>query len=659
MGLGSRFLGVIPWSVFVGLAACRSEPPNAEDYLDTEGPVGTTGGPPGDVSSAGPAGTEGGTVSTGTEGDTVPVGTEGGTVSTGTEGGTMPIGTEGGTMPIGTEGGTMSTGTEGDTEPTTTGPIPSVCGDGMVEDDEQCDDMGESVSCNADCSVSDCGDGTTNATAGEQCDDMGESVSCDVDCSVSDCGDSLVNATAGEDCDDGGESADCDVDCTFSDCGDVIFNASAGEQCDEGGATASCDADCTLVGCGDGLLNIAAGEDCDDAGESAICNSNCSIAACGDGITNPTAGEACDDVGPSAGCDVDCTLVACGDGLLNPVAGEACDGLQLGGQSCVSIGMGFDGGTLACAANCTALDTSGCGTCGNGVIDGDEGCDGGNLGGESCQTQGFDDGELACSPDCGALVTSDCGVCGNGVIDGDDTCDGGALGGATCASLGLLGGTLGCGASCHYAFGSCDIPGVQFGTDGFYSGYVLTLPLTTCDDISATGTPTLLSDDTVIAVPMGFTFPVYGVDYTDVAIESNGALHWGDGTYLHFGDTCLPTAVDPSTNNLYVYWDDLNPGVGIGEVYYQTLGPVGSRRFVVQWDTAHYAGDPADFIRVQAMLHEDTGQIEVCYVDTLSAGNDNGIDASSGIQQSSAVGLQYSCSTPSLVNGLQLLYIPG
>ena len=45
----------------------------------------------------------------------------------------------------------------------------------------------------------------------------------------------------------------------------------------------------------------------------------------------------------------------CGNGIIEPP--EDCDGTNLGGQTCVSLG--FTGGTLACATDCT-FDTSGC-----------------------------------------------------------------------------------------------------------------------------------------------------------------------------------------------------------------------------------------------------------------------------------------------------------
>ncbi len=137
------------------------------------------------------------------------------------------------------------------------------------------------------------------------------------------CGDGIVHDD--EECDDMGESALCDTNCTLAVCGDDTLNLLAGEACDDGGATAMCNADCSLVVCGDGLVNGAAGEDCDDMGETATCDDDCTDVACGDGQLNELAGEICDDSAESPTCDPDCTPPVCGDGYENNTAGEYCD----------------------------------------------------------------------------------------------------------------------------------------------------------------------------------------------------------------------------------------------------------------------------------------------------------------------------------------------
>jgi hypothetical protein len=52
------------------------------------------------------------------------------------------------------------------------------CGDGVVDPGEDCDDKGESATCNADCTKSMCGDGILNTTAGEACDTVFDTTVC-------------------------------------------------------------------------------------------------------------------------------------------------------------------------------------------------------------------------------------------------------------------------------------------------------------------------------------------------------------------------------------------------------------------------------------------------------------------------------------------------
>lgn len=345
----------------------------------------------------------------------------------------------------------------------------------------------------------------------------------------------------------------------------------------------------------------------------------------------------------------------CGDNVIE--GDEVCDLNQLGGETCLSLG--YEGGILGCNLNCDDYNILGCYVCGNGVVDIPEDCEEVVPEGVTCESMGFEGGELLCGADCLWDMT-DCSICGDGVRQGPESCDGMDLGGMDCAGLGLMGGTLACTASCGFDPTGCDIPGVPFGSDVGYSGYELQPGVLPCDDISGTGTPTGLTDDSAQSVPIGFTFPFYGVDFTDVTIQSNGTMRWGDANYLTFSNTCLPSGTNPSTNVLYVFWDDLNPSTGAGEVYYETLGMPGNQRLVVQWDVANFGGDAVDLMRFQVMLHEATGIIDVCYVDTINGGNsaDSGAEATSGIQQDSMNALEFSCNTPDLVDGTQLLYIP-
>lgn len=97
-------------------------------------------------------------------------------------------------------------------------------------------------------------------------------------------------------------------------------------------------------------------------------------------------------------------------------------------------------------------------TCGDGKIDEGEVCDGDDLGGETCLSRGLGDGKLACSADCMSIDETGCGQCGDGsCAPGEcETCP------ADCATCGD-----GCcvasedAASCPE---DCFVPGVVVGT---------------------------------------------------------------------------------------------------------------------------------------------------------------------------------------------------
>jgi hypothetical protein len=208
------------------------------------------------------------------------------------------------------------------------------------------------------------------------------------------------------------------------------------------------------------------------------------------------AGESCSSLGYEGGtlaCAADCGSydtsacegLNCGDGVAG--GQEACDGEDLKGESCSSLG--YEGGTLACAADCARFDTTGCtgDPCGNGAVDPAEACDGSNLAGESCASQGFGGGTLSCAPTCDAFVTDGCWRCGDDQIDGTEVCDGTALGGQDCVGLGYDGGTLQCNVTCDgydeagcYACGDGVVEGPEV-CDGTELGGA------TCADFGFTG----------------------------------------------------------------------------------------------------------------------------------------------------------------------------
>jgi cysteine-rich repeat protein len=109
--------------------------------------------------------------------------------------------------------------------------VPAICGDGVVEGTESCDDANttDGDGCSMTCGVE----------PGWECLG-GPSVCTEI------CGDALV--VGAEVCDTGGDSESCDSNCTTVECGDEYINAAAGEQCEDGNTTDGdgCSATCQL-----------------------------------------------------------------------------------------------------------------------------------------------------------------------------------------------------------------------------------------------------------------------------------------------------------------------------------------------------------------------------------------------------------------------------
>ena len=352
----------------------------------------------------------------------------------------------------------------------------SVCGDGMLEAPEVCDDGNtmDGDGCSADClSDETCGNGIVDAATGEVCDDGntmdgdGCSALCDSD---ETCGNGVVDVATGEQCDDGNttDGDGCQGTCLLPVCGDGVLDASNNEVCDDGntmdgdGCSALCDSDET---CGNGFLDVTVGEACDDGNtvDGDGCQGNCALPACGDGILDPM--EVCDDgnTNDGDGCSATCMSdETCGNGVMDAVNGEVCDdGNTTDGDGCsadcmsdetcgngvldAAVGEVCDDGNTtdgdSCSADCMSDET-----CGNGVLDAAAGevCDDGNTtDGDGCSAtcesdetcgNGFldpaeacDDGNTADGDACAATCDSD-ETCGNGVLDtvAGEECDDGA-----------------------------------------------------------------------------------------------------------------------------------------------------------------------------------------------------------------------------------------
>jgi cysteine-rich repeat protein len=269
---------------------------------------------------------------------------------------------------------TADTETETDTD--TEG---GVCGDGILDSSEDCDDGNGSNEdeCTNQCQFNVCGDGFLFPEL-EECDpgepNIGPGQACVPGCQINVCGDGFNGP--GEQCDDGNpfDGDGCNSDCTTGSCGNAIVDP--GEDCDDanGDNSDACLDTCVWATCGDGFLRLGF-EECDEGAfnsDDADCTSSCAFNVCGDGNKHAT-DEECDpgagNIGPGMMCLDGCVLNGCGDG--DPGPDEGCDD-------------GNADNTDACTTECLPA------TCGDGFV---------WAGNEECDDQNANDDD-ACHNDC-------------------------------------------------------------------------------------------------------------------------------------------------------------------------------------------------------------------------------------------------------------------
>ena len=169
----------------------------------------------------------------------------GGSTTTTTTGSAASIGT--------TETPTTSAVTGSDSGSTTQ--VAPTCGDGIVQDDEECDEGPENddaAPCTTSCVRNVCGDGLVHDGT-EECDDAdanGDTAPCTSGCRLNVCGDGLILEGV-EACDDGYANDDgsaCTSTCSVNICGDGLVHEGV-EECDDGGQFVDggdgCSATCT------------------------------------------------------------------------------------------------------------------------------------------------------------------------------------------------------------------------------------------------------------------------------------------------------------------------------------------------------------------------------------------------------------------------------
>ena len=230
---------------------------------------------------------------------------------------------------------------DGDGDMTTT--AGAECGNGIVEEGEQCDlgaDNSDTGQCTSSCLIASCGDGLVYEGF-EECDDGNaiQTDDCLNSCESAYCGDGFVHEGV-EECDDGNddEADGCSSQCTPGVCGDGVIQE--GEQCDDGNdnTTDDCPA-CQFAFCGDGFIQAGV-EICDDGNletNDGCISPLCIPAECGDGFVWEGM-EECDDANleDSDACPSSCQNAFCGDGFAQEGVEECDDGNDIEDDACTN-----------------------------------------------------------------------------------------------------------------------------------------------------------------------------------------------------------------------------------------------------------------------------------------------------------------------------------
>ncbi len=175
-------------------------------------------------------------------------------------------------------------------------------------------------------------------------------------------------------------------------------------------------------------------------------------------------------------------------------------------------------------------------------------------------------------------------------------------------------------------------------------------------EISGSGTPISLGDDSSHHLYFDFNFIFYGQRYTSVNISSNGFLSFTSAAASP-DNSSIPDEQTPN-GLLALFWDDLDPSSG-GNVYYKVEGTYPSRYAIIQYDDIPIYGTTSR-ITAQVIFQEGSDQVLFQYKDVDNTSLGSGGSATVGIESvDGALGIQYSHNTPWVLAGsYAFLFLP-
>jgi hypothetical protein len=195
------------------------------------------------------------------------------------------------------------------------------------------------------------------------------------------------------------------------------------------------------------------------------------------------------------------------------------------------------------------------------------------------------------------------------------------------------------------------------------------------DPAGSGGAPSVLAgtDDGGALLTLPFTFQFYGNSYTAICVSANGIAYLGasqafcsslSSTPVDFANTDISSTVVPGDQPAIApLWMDLTfAPQGGGAVYYQTVGTMPNRQFVIEWYNA-FPANALSPVTFEAILNEGSNNVLFQY-QTVNLGNSSpaslGGLATIGIRNSAgntnSQNLQWSFDSAVLSNSSAVLY---
>ena len=171
-----------------------------------------------------------------------------------------------------------------------------------------------------------------------------------------------------------------------------------------------------------------------------------------------------------------------------------------------------------------------------------------------------------------------------------------------------------------------------------------------------------VGDDVSRAITLPFAVSLYGNSSPNLVVNTNGLLTF-NATNCGTSDPCYQNSAElPSTtappDMIAPFWDDLIISATLNTgIYTDVRGTAPARSFVIEWRNATFFNDPTASVTFQAVLHENSNQIDFEYA-TLAGTFGNGSSATIGLQnRAQNVALPYSVNTSALTSGTAVRFL--